>query len=111
LIDAGLRVVLHDDHFTQDCPDEVWLAEVGRRNWIVITRDSRIRYRVVEREAVIANGVRVISLTGRNLAFDELGSTFAEAADVVERFVEHNPGPFIATMSRSGQLRLTGDRT
>ena len=42
---AGLYVEVHDDHFAQDAPDSEWLAAVGRNNWIVITRDERIRYR------------------------------------------------------------------
>lgn len=109
LLDAGLLVELHDDHFAPDCPDEEWLAEIGRRGWIVITRDLRIRYRVVEREAVLANDVRVISLTARRLSAEDLGRAFAAAARTVERFVGRIPGPFIATMSASGDLRLVRD--
>lgn len=110
LIDAGLLVELHDDHFAPDCRDEEWLAEVGRRGWIVITRDLRIRYRVVEREAVLANGVRVISLTARRRSAEDLGRAFAAAAGTAERFIQRTPGPFIATMSGSGELKLVGDR-
>ena len=51
MVESGLRVELHDTHFAQDCPDEEWLPEVGRRRWIVLTRDLRIRYRAIEREA------------------------------------------------------------
>jgi hypothetical protein len=39
----GLRVELHDDHFPQGTPDVVWLTEVGKRGWIVLTKDTRIR--------------------------------------------------------------------
>lgn len=106
LLDAGLLVELHDDHFAPDCPDEEWLAEIGRRGWIVITRDLRIRYRMVEREAVLANDVRVISLTARRLSAEDLGRAFATAARAVERFVAATPGPFIATMSAGGDLRV-----
>ena len=46
---AGAVVKLHDDHFPQDARDEEWLREVGRREWIVLTKDSRIRHRAHER--------------------------------------------------------------
>lgn len=54
---AGVLVEVHDDHFAPDTPDIVWLAEVGARGWIVLTKDSRIR-RVdrAERRAVERRG-------------------------------------------------------
>ena len=109
LLDAGLAVELHVDHFAPDCRDEEWLAAVGRRGWIVITRDLRIRYRVVEREAVQSSGARVISLTARQLTATDLGKAFAAAVSAVEQFVAITPGPFIATMSRSGELKVVGE--
>lgn len=49
---AGARVEVHDDHFAQDVPDEEWLAACGERDWIVLTLDYRIRYRVSELDAI-----------------------------------------------------------
>lgn len=43
---AGLRVEVHDDYFQQDATDEEWLAGVGQRGWIVLTKDEKIRYHV-----------------------------------------------------------------
>jgi uncharacterized protein with PIN domain len=40
---AGLEVEIHDAHFRQDAKDEEWLRAVGEKQWIVITRDERIR--------------------------------------------------------------------
>ena len=45
LREAGLVVERHGDHFAADTPDAQWLAEVGRRRWIAITHDERIRYK------------------------------------------------------------------
>jgi hypothetical protein len=33
---AGATVVAHDECFEPDTPDEDWLAEAGRRGWIVL---------------------------------------------------------------------------
>jgi hypothetical protein len=41
---AGLSVERHADHFLPDCPDEDWLAEVGKRQWVALTHNLRIRY-------------------------------------------------------------------
>src|SRR5437899_2965793 len=51
LRDVGATVEIHDDHFPPDAKDEVWLTEVGRRGWVVLTKDDRIRYRLTERTA------------------------------------------------------------
>ena len=59
---AGVLVEVHDDHFAQNAPDEVWLPEVGRRGWAVLTKDERIRYRDAETTAAIAAGVALFIL-------------------------------------------------
>jgi len=41
---AGVRVERHDDHFGPDTLDEEWIGEIGRRGWVAVTRDARIRY-------------------------------------------------------------------
>ncbi len=40
LRDGGLTIELHDDHFSQDAPDQEWLPAIGVRRWYVITRDE-----------------------------------------------------------------------
>ena len=36
----GARVELLHQHFSLSTADEVWLAEVGRRGWVVLTKTS-----------------------------------------------------------------------
>src|SRR4029077_8380423 len=43
---AGLKIEIYDDHFAQNAEDPEWLTACGKKNWIVVTRDERIRYRV-----------------------------------------------------------------
>ena len=62
---ADLKVEVHDDHFAQDTPDPEWLAAVGKNNWIVITRDERIRYRVAEKQAMRRAKVRAFVLAAQ----------------------------------------------
>jgi hypothetical protein len=45
-------------------PDDVWLPVVGERQLLVITRDQRIRYRPVEKQAWVEHRVRGFVLTG-----------------------------------------------
>jgi hypothetical protein len=54
---AGLAVERHCDPFSPDCPDEDWLAEVGRHEWVALTHDARIRYKPNELAAVTRHRV------------------------------------------------------
>jgi hypothetical protein len=40
---GGLEVERHADHFGDKTPDEDWLQEIGKRGWIAITHNKRIR--------------------------------------------------------------------
>lgn len=48
----GMAVEVHDDHLAPDAPDEDWIALVGCKNWLAITKDRNIRYRTAELEAI-----------------------------------------------------------
>jgi len=43
--------------YGQDCPDTVWLPQVGKRGWVVLTGDKMIRKRPEERRAFEQHGV------------------------------------------------------
>ena len=36
--------------------DVAWLSRVGNEGWVALMKDERIRYRTVERDAVLAHG-------------------------------------------------------
>lgn len=54
---AGVDVRAHDDVFAQDTDDEVWLADVGDRGWIVLTKDVLIRRDSLQRQVLLAANV------------------------------------------------------
>jgi hypothetical protein len=68
---AGVEIRVHDELFTQGTADVVWLREAGVRGWVVITRDNRIRYNQLEKQAVLAARLRFFSITSSSLTGDE----------------------------------------
>ncbi|MFQ5809753.1 MAG: hypothetical protein ACE5JM_09065 [Armatimonadota bacterium] len=48
------------EEFPPHVPDAVWLSEAGRRGWVVLTGDARIRTRPVEREALESADVTAV---------------------------------------------------
>jgi predicted nuclease of predicted toxin-antitoxin system len=103
---AGAEVRIHDDHFPPAARDQEWLSEVGRREWIVLTKDARIRYREIERTALMNAGVRAFVLTAKNLQGSEMASVFVSALPAMTRFIIRHPPPFIAKVTRSGAVSM-----
>lgn len=64
LRDARQPVVVHDDVFPQDAQDTTWLPEVGRRGWVVLTKDRHIRTRRNEVAELMAAGLAVLHCQG-----------------------------------------------
>lgn len=99
---AGATVEVHDDHFPQDTPDVDWLREVGRRGWVVLSKDERIRRNRIERAALDAARVRAFFLTQQDITGPEMAKLFADALPGMTNRAIAQPAPFIYTISRSG---------
>jgi predicted nuclease of predicted toxin-antitoxin system len=107
LRDAGARVELHDDHFSQDAQDQVWLAEAGKRGWVVLTKDKHLRYRAVETNALMSAKVRAFVLTARgDLSGVEIGEIFVKALPRMRTLCTTDSRPFVAHVSRDGSVSI-----
>lgn len=102
---AGLAVEIHDDHFSPVESDETWLREVGKRGWIVLTSEKAIRYKSVETQALMQAGVRMFVLPG-NLKAQDSAAIFMKALPRVKRFLSKHSSHFIATLYKSGEIKL-----
>jgi hypothetical protein len=101
---AGAEVRIHDDLFAQDAQDEEWLPKVGKLGWTVLTKDSHIKHRLVERTALLESGVRAFVLVAGNLTGPEMADIFVKALPKMNRFaVKHLP-PFIAKIHRDASI-------
>jgi len=65
---VGEKVEVHDDHFSQTAEDVVWIAKCGKKGWIALTRDTKIRAREIERKAVKSSGVYMFILVSKGLS-------------------------------------------
>jgi predicted nuclease of predicted toxin-antitoxin system len=102
LREAGLQVELHADHFADDADDETWIGVVGKRGWVVLTKDKAIRTRPVELHAVVVAKVRMFRLSSGNMKGEEMARLFVENRLKMGRFIKEHPAPFIARVSPSG---------
>lgn len=103
---AGARVEIHDDHFRPDARDTEWLRAVGEHGWVVLTKDQRIRYREIERRALMNAGVAAVVLKADDLQGPEMAQIFVKALPAIQRLVRRTRRPFVATLTRSGILSV-----
>lgn len=107
LRNANESVKTHDELFPQNTPDAVWLEEAGRQNWIVLTKDTRIRYHANETSALLRSGVRAFVLTARgDLTGPEMAGIFVNALPAIKKVASENSAPFIARVHRDGSVEI-----
>jgi hypothetical protein len=90
---GALTVERHADHFADDAADETWLEEIGKRGWIVLTRDRRIRYKPNELDAVVRHGVGLLVIVGK-APLSDLARAFVATLPRVENFLNRRKPPF-----------------
>lgn len=99
---AGAKVEVHIDHFDQAAPDVEWIPEVGRRNWVLITKDANIRRNPLERAAYETARLRGFVVTGKDMNGLELANLLVRQLPGMVRRAAGRPGPLLFTLSRAG---------
>lgn len=109
LRNAGITVEIHSDHFAPDAQDVDWLPEVGKKGWVVLTKDASIGKRSLEKIAVARASIKMFTLASQNLSGADMVTTFLIAIVSMQEFVRKNPAPFIAKLYRDGRIFLWKD--
>lgn len=109
LRDAGATIHLHDDYFEQNVEDEVWLAVVGKRGWIVLTKDKWIRRRPIERDALLNADLKVFCFMSGSIPFSEMAEAVAKALPTIKKIAESTLPPFIAGIYKDATVRIILD--
>lgn len=108
LMEAGLEVEVHDDHFSPDTPDEDWLREVAARGWVVVTGDKAILRTRLEMAALRESRALVLVVIGRKAPVSQLARNFVNTQGRIQRFLETAEPPAIAKIYRPGPRERPG---
>lgn len=98
LLRAGIPVERHDAYFTPNVPyeDWEWIDLCSRNGWVAVSNDKNIRRRRAETDAVMRGRVRLFVTVGKRATHLERGRNFVASIDLIERFLDEHPEPFIA---------------
>jgi len=103
---AGLRVEVHKDHFNSDIDDTVWISEVGKRSWAIITKDNRVKSRQIEVVALLRSGQPTFVLSSGNTTASENAKAILRALPDMLGCIDTQQPPFIAQITKSGALSI-----
>jgi PIN like domain len=106
LREMGIRVELLHQHFEPDIDDTDWLVEVGKRGWVVLTKDQRIRHRRAEFQALLDAGVAVFVLKSGNLTGKDTANAFVRAYPRMQKVLRDHEPPFVAGLDAAGRVTL-----
>jgi hypothetical protein len=102
----GLRVEIHKNHFDSDCEDSAWIAEVGRRGWVILAKDKHFRSRQIEVAALMKSNTGTFVLTNSNTTGLQNAATFIKAVPQMLEFLRRFPRPFLANVAPAGVVSL-----
>ena len=103
---AGWQVQTHDDHFAQNTEDADWLVEVGRRGWVVLTKDKAIRRNALEKAALLNSGVACFTLGHGNLSSAQMAAAFIAAGERMKRVLRRFDVPLTASVTATGHVSV-----
>lgn len=104
----GITGPAHNDPlFTQEAADDEWLADVGKRGWIVFSHDRKFHKFGFESElsAIKQYDVGCFYLWGANAKKYEKAQCFFRAYDRIIEAIENTPRPFIFDVQKNGRLK------
>ncbi|MFZ0159784.1 MAG: hypothetical protein WAL50_12195 [Kineosporiaceae bacterium] len=106
---AGLRLVTLAEHYgipqDEEVADVIWLRDAGERGWVVLMKDTRIRRRRAEQQALIENRVRAFCLSAGSLGSAEMARRFLLNLDAMTEACQ-DPGPFLYAVQATRIVRL-----
>jgi PIN like domain len=106
LRERGVRVEVHADHFSPGTPDRVWLAEVGRHGWAILTKDRHVRTRQTEIAQIIEARGAAFVLASAGLSGEDMANAYVKALRRMLNMLRDTPRPFVARVSITGEVEL-----
>lgn len=110
ILDALSRLSIkyerHLAHFAAGTPDHVWLSKVGENKWALLTADKRIRYNILEKEALAQHRVKEFVFVSGNLSGADMASALENAIGKMIRLAKRVEAPFVAAITRGGEVHV-----
>ena len=103
---AGVSVEVHDDYFRPDATDKEMAGGRRREGMGRGYQRSANSLQGHRAKALRSSGVRAFAFTRGNFSGEEMAAIFLKALPKIQKFLRKHKQPFIATMTREGNVRM-----
>lgn len=87
----------------------MWVPEVARRGWVVLSKDLNIASNALERDTLFESGARAFLLSQQDLSGPDQVEAFLQGLRRIRNIARSERPPFIARVSPSGQVKVLTD--
>lgn len=101
----GRLVHMHNQVFPDRTPDRIWIPDVARRGWIIVTRDRRLQNRHLEFMAFLRAKARVLWFKGDKASGTDIKEGFLKALPSIDALVARLDPPYIIKVTVSGHIQ------
>ena len=77
----------------------------------MLTADKRIRYNFLEKRALEEHAVREFVFASGNMSGEDMAATLELALPKMRRFCRRTQPPFVASITRTGEVHLRWPKT
>lgn len=100
-----MRVVWHQEqNFKNDDPDDYWLAEVGKKRWVVVSQDRKWHDITTEAAAIRQHAVWCFYFPCASASRWVSLCHFIKRHERMMHLAETVPGPFVFRLAPNGQF-------
>jgi hypothetical protein len=103
---AGYSVKVLSEEFGRGTPDPEWLPIAIEKQWVLIGKDDRWRYRAEEKEILIRAGARAFIFVSKTAKREEIVEAIIGALPKMAMLLATQPAPFIGRILLSGYVGL-----
>ena len=79
---------------------------MGSKGWVLLTADKRIRYNMLEKRALKEHAVREFVFASGNMSGLDMAAALELALPKMRRFSGRLKPPFVAAITRIGEVHL-----
>lgn len=97
---------IHETHFPPDCEDIAWIPEVGKRGWVILTKDAEIRNNQLKLITLLQASTATFILSAKKLSGPEMAQAFIAAIPDILRLLQKFSVPFVARISAGGRVSI-----
>jgi hypothetical protein len=101
---AGYSVKVLSEEFGSGTPDPEWLPVAIERQWVLLSKDDRWRYRAEEKEILIRAKARAFIFVSKSARREEIAEAILGALPKMAALLATQPPPFIGRILLSGYV-------